>query len=152
MRAFEAAIARRPAERADGRALLYYRGLAFRKMGKPGFAISDLTSALWLKNGLSEAERADATKMRALAYHEAGISDVPAVPQSGPYAEAPALPRSAATRPRAGTQTAIGRRRASTRSVECPRGTRRPPRARAASAASSRVCSAAAHRASDEAA
>ena len=64
------------------RALLYYRGLVFRKLGKPGFAVSDLTSALWLKNGLSEAERADAIKVRALAYNEAGISDVPPVPQS----------------------------------------------------------------------
>ncbi len=71
--------------------MLYYRGLAFRKLGKPGFAVSDLTSALWLKGGLSEAERADAIKVRALAYNEAGISDVPPVPQSS-YAEAPTLP------------------------------------------------------------
>jgi SPOR domain len=82
---------------------LYHRGLAFRKLGKPGFAVSDLTSALWLKNGLSEAERADAIKVRALAYNEAGISDVPPVPQSS-YAEAPTLPGQSNAAP---TQTAV---------------------------------------------
>jgi cell division protein FtsN len=102
IRAFEAAI-RGGLPSAQMPRLLYYRGLVFRKMGKPGFAVSDLTSALWLKNGLSEAERADATKMRALAFQEAGISDVPAVPQSS-YAEAPALPGQSP--PAAGTQTA----------------------------------------------
>lgn len=102
LRAFEAAI-RGGLPSAQMPRMLYYRGLVFRKMGKPGFAVSDLTSALWLKNGLSEAERADATKMRALAFQEAGISDVPAVPQSS-YAEAPALPGQSA--PAAGTQTA----------------------------------------------
>jgi tetratricopeptide (TPR) repeat protein len=102
LRAFEAAI-RGGLPSAQMPRLLYYRGLVFRKLGKPGFAVSDLTSALWLKNGLSDAERADATKMRALAFQEAGISDVPAVPQSS-YAEAPALPGQSG--PAAGTQTA----------------------------------------------
>lgn len=102
IRAFEAAI-RGGLPSAQMPRLLYYRGLVFRKLGKPGFAVSDLTSALWLKNGLSEAERADATKMRALAFQEAGISDVPAVPQSS-YAEAPALPGQIPAA--AGTQTA----------------------------------------------
>ena len=142
MRAFEAAI-RGGLPSAQMPRLLYYRGLVFRKLGKPGFAVSDLTSALWLKNGLSEAERADATKMRALAFHEAGISDVPAVPQSS-YAEAPALPGQST--PAAGTQTAsAGGAPAPARPM--PPRHPRPPRARAASAASSRVCSAAAHRA-----
>ena len=90
LRAFEAAM-RGGLPSAQMPRALYYRGLAFRKLGKPGFAVSDLTSALWLKGGLSEAERADAIKVRALAYNEAGISDVPPVPQSS-YAEAPALP------------------------------------------------------------
>ncbi|MBC7831406.1 MAG: hypothetical protein H7Y62_05240, partial [Hyphomicrobium sp.] len=82
---------------------LYYRGLAFRKLGKPGYAISDLTSALWLKGGLSEAERADAIKVRGLAYNEAGISDAPPVPQSS-YAEVPTLPGQTNA---AATQTAM---------------------------------------------
>ena len=71
--------------------MLYYRGLTYRRGGKPGLAISDLTSAVWLKNGLSEAEKQDAIKARAVAYHEAGISDVPAVPQSA-FPDAPAMP------------------------------------------------------------
>ena len=32
---------------------LYTRGAAYKKQDKPGLAISDLTSALWLKNGLT---------------------------------------------------------------------------------------------------
>ena len=103
LRAFEAAI-RGGLPGAQMPRMLYYRGLVFRKLGKPGFAVSDLTSALWLKNGLSDAERADAIKMRALAFNEAGISDAPAVPQSS-YAEAPALPGQSAPAP--GTQTAM---------------------------------------------
>lgn len=92
LRAFEAAIrAGMPSQQMPR--VLYYRGLTFRKLGKPGFAVSDLTSALWLKGGLSEAERADAIKNRALAFHESGVSEVPAVPQSA-YAQAPAMPGS----------------------------------------------------------
>ena len=102
LRAFEAAM-RNGLPSAQMPRALYYRGLAFRKLGKPGFAVSDLTSALWLKNGLSEAERADAIKVRALAYNEAGISDVPPVPQSS-YAEAPMLPGQSNAVP---TQTAM---------------------------------------------
>ena len=40
---------------------LFYRGVSFKKQSKPGLAISDLTSSLWLKNGLTDAERANAT-------------------------------------------------------------------------------------------
>lgn len=90
MRAFEAAIRTGMPSHQMPR-VLYYRGLTFRKLGKPGFAVSDLTSALWLKGGLSEAERADAMKNRALAYHESGVSEVPPLPKSA-YAEAPAMP------------------------------------------------------------
>lgn len=67
------------------RALLY-RGIGHRQMQKPAQAISDLTSALWLKGGLGEADRADALKQRASAYAEAGLSDtgspVAAVPRA----------------------------------------------------------------------
>ncbi len=103
-RAFEAAI-RGGLPSAQMPRLLYYRGLTFRKLGKPGFAVSDLTSALWLKGGLSEAERADAIKVRALAYNESGVSDVPPVPQSA-YAEAPTPPGQSNTPP-SGWQTAM---------------------------------------------
>jgi hypothetical protein len=54
---------------------LYLRGIAYRKLSKPAQAISDLTSALWLKGGLSEADRADATKQRAAAYGDAGLTE-----------------------------------------------------------------------------
>jgi len=101
-RAFEAAV-RGGLPASQMPRLLYYRGLTFRKLGKPGFAISDLTSALWLKGSLSEAERADAVKARALAYNEAGISDVPPVPQSA-YASPPAMPGKGAS---SSTQTAM---------------------------------------------
>lgn len=54
---------------------LYYRGLAYKQLNKPGLAISDLTSALWLKNGLSDEERKAATAERAEAYKAAGLGD-----------------------------------------------------------------------------
>lgn len=60
------------AEMARG---LYYRGLSYRRLNKPGLAISDLTSALWLKNGLSDDERKAASAERAEAYKAAGLGD-----------------------------------------------------------------------------
>jgi hypothetical protein len=53
---------------------LYYRGLAYRALGKPGYAISDLTNALNIESGLSDAQRTDAKFNRAHAYSEAGIT------------------------------------------------------------------------------
>jgi cell division protein FtsN len=66
---------------------LLYRGIAYRQQKKPAQAIADLTSALWLKGGLAEADRADALKQRAAAYQEAGLADsggsvAPAVPNA----------------------------------------------------------------------
>lgn len=60
---------------ADTAKALYYRGLANRRSGKPAQAISDLTSALWLKEGLTEAERKKALENRSAAYAEAGLKD-----------------------------------------------------------------------------
>jgi hypothetical protein len=54
---------------------LYYRGVANRKAGNTAAAISDLTSALWLKGGLTPQQRADALDNRSAAYREAGLSD-----------------------------------------------------------------------------
>ncbi len=54
---------------------LYLRGVAYRKQGNSALAISDLTSAIWLKNGLSGQERSDAEENRAAAYREAGVAD-----------------------------------------------------------------------------
>ena len=54
---------------------LYLRGMAYRQQAKPALAISDLTGALWLKSGLNDTDRADATKQRAAAYGDAGLTD-----------------------------------------------------------------------------
>jgi SPOR domain len=54
---------------------LLYRGIAYRQQKKPAQAIADLTSALWLKGGLGEADRKDALRQRTSAYQEAGLSD-----------------------------------------------------------------------------
>ena len=66
---------------------LLYRGIAYRQQKKPAQAIADLTSALWLKGGLAEADRSDALKQRTSAYQEAGLADsggpiAPAVPSA----------------------------------------------------------------------
>src|SRR5262245_6384930 len=66
---------------------LLYRGIAYRQQKKPAQAIADLTSALWLKGGLGEADRADALRQRAAAYEEAGLAGsgeaiAPAVPNA----------------------------------------------------------------------
>jgi cell division septation protein DedD len=59
---------------------LYTRGLAFKKENKPGQAISDLTSAIWLKNGLSESEKKSALDERSEAYRMAGLEDTGSMP------------------------------------------------------------------------
>jgi hypothetical protein len=59
---------------------LAIRGQAYRQQGKPAQAIADLQSALWLKGGLSDSERAKATEARAAAYREAGLAEPPAGP------------------------------------------------------------------------
>jgi cell division protein FtsN len=93
---------------------LYYRGLARRKDNKPGLAISDLTAAIWLKDGLGPSEKQEAMRQRVAAYQEAGIGDVPDFgppPDSGStYAgaipsAAPAPPGSSGGAP---WQTAMG--------------------------------------------
>lgn len=74
----------------------YQRGLAYRKAGKPAMAISDLTQALWLKNGLTETERTDALQNRIAAYRDAGLpdqEDAAAVAAAGAPAKAAAATR-----------------------------------------------------------
>ncbi len=61
---------------------LYYRGAANQQTGKSGQAISDLTSALWFKSGLEDAERADATKFRSAAFRDAGLPETAVAGQS----------------------------------------------------------------------
>jgi hypothetical protein len=62
---------------------LYVRGMAYRRQGRPAQAISDLTSALWLKGGLGGDEREEAVKERSAAYADAGLAD-PGDSQSAP--------------------------------------------------------------------
>jgi hypothetical protein len=69
---------------------LLYRGMAYRQQKLPAQAIADLTSALWLKGGLGEADRADALRQRAAAYQEAGLTD-----SGGAVAAVPGAARSA---------------------------------------------------------
>ena len=69
---------------------LAVRGHANRKLGKPVQAIADFQSALYVKNGLSEAERTSASEARAQAQREAGLAS-PAVPSIG-IAKAEARP------------------------------------------------------------
>jgi cell division septation protein DedD len=52
----------------------YVRGRAYRQLGQPAQAVSDLGSALWLKGGLGGDERADAIKEKAAAYADAGLA------------------------------------------------------------------------------
>ena len=52
----------------------YYRGLSYRELRRPGQAISDLSAAIAVKGGLSKAQLKDATRNRAGAYQEAGIT------------------------------------------------------------------------------
>jgi hypothetical protein len=65
---------------------LYLRGLAHRKKGRPAQAIADLTSAIWLKDGLNEKDRAAALSARSEVTREVGI----AAPASGGGDAAPA--------------------------------------------------------------
>lgn len=69
---------------------LYYRGLAYRKQNKPAQAIADLTSALWIKNGLDTTQRNDALLNRAGAYRDAGLTDQAEADEQRVAASAPA--------------------------------------------------------------
>lgn len=61
---------------------LYLRGLAHRKKGRPAQSIADLTSAIWLKDGLSEKDRAAALSARSEVSREVGVA-APAAGSSG---------------------------------------------------------------------
>jgi SPOR domain len=54
---------------------LLQRGMSYRQEGKPAQAVADLTSAMYLRNGLSEPEKADAAAQRSAAYREAGLTE-----------------------------------------------------------------------------
>jgi cell division septation protein DedD len=69
---------------------LYYRGAAYRKQGRPAQAISDLTTAVWLKGGLPEDLKKKATEERQLAYQEAGLGSSPPAIGTAPLDQATA--------------------------------------------------------------
>ena len=73
---------------------LYYRGASYRQLGRPAQAISDLTTAVWLKGGLPDDLKAKAIERDKLAYpEEAGLGNTP------PPVGAPPLDQSASSRP-----------------------------------------------------
>jgi hypothetical protein len=74
---------------------LYLRGLAHRKKGRPAQAIADLSSAVWLKDGLSEKDRAAALGARSEVSREVGV----AAPAAGDSTPAPGASIAAETRP-----------------------------------------------------
>jgi tetratricopeptide (TPR) repeat protein len=94
LRAFDVALRGGALNSQQVARALYYRGLVYRKDGKQALAISDLTNAIWLKDGLSPDEKQQAMQDRLAAYKDAGISDVPAIDQSGPIAASAAPPMS----------------------------------------------------------
>ena len=57
---------------------LYYRGLAYRELGKPELAIADLTKAIAAKNALSKGDLKVAARNRAGALREAGQANTEA--------------------------------------------------------------------------
>ncbi len=69
---------------------LYTRGLAYKRDNKPGLAISDLTSAIWLKNGLSPGDQKSAIAERSEAYRMAGLPDTGTTPDRPPVVAQPA--------------------------------------------------------------
>ncbi len=57
---------------------LYLRGVAHRRKGRPAQAIADLTSAIWLKDGLNDADRNAALAARNEVSREVGVADTTA--------------------------------------------------------------------------
>lgn len=104
---------------------LYLRGLAYRRQSKPAQAIADLTSALWLKGGLTEIERAAAIKARSDASREAGLPEPGAPPQE--VAAIPAVPTPQPTPARVTIPEAAPKPIASTRVATASAPTRPAP-------------------------
>jgi hypothetical protein len=82
---------------------LYFRGLAHQRSKKSAQAIADLTSAVWMKGGLSPSEQQAALAARSKAYSEVGVSD-PGPPVASIGKPAPAAPPSSSAPAPAKTQ------------------------------------------------
>ncbi len=74
VRLLDIAVASKRLNRKELAQALYYRGLGYRASGKLAQAVSDFTAALWMKNGLSDADRKSALAARAATYQQAGLS------------------------------------------------------------------------------
>lgn len=85
---------------------LAVRGHAHKKQGKPAQAIADLQSALYLRNGLNDAERAAATQARAEAYREAGLGEPAPASQAAAAGQSPAANKETAAPARTAKQAA----------------------------------------------
>ena len=72
---------------------LYYRGLAHQRSNQSAQAIADLTSAVWMKGGLSPSEQQAALAARSKAYAAVGVSD-PGPPAQSIGKPSPAAPPS----------------------------------------------------------
>jgi hypothetical protein len=68
---------------------LYLRGVAHRKKAQPAQAIADLTSAVWLKDGLNDSDRTAALKERSEISREVGVADAGAPVTTSPSSTAP---------------------------------------------------------------
>jgi sporulation related protein len=79
IRAFTKALKGGGLNNAQTARALYYRGLAYRRQEKPAQAISDLSRAAWMKNGLDATEQQNALSNRVGAYRDAGIASVPSL-------------------------------------------------------------------------
>jgi hypothetical protein len=85
---------------------LYLRGLAHRRKGRPAQAIADLTSAVWLKDGLSEGDRNAALAARSEVSREVGVA-APAASGGSATASAPSTSASAETAPQPAPQARV---------------------------------------------
>jgi hypothetical protein len=101
---FNGALAGRGLGPTDMAKALYLRGAAYRKLAKPALAIADLNGALYIRKGLSDADRKDADEQRAAAYREAGLPDqrvTPVVAQQSPAPAGATAPPTTASLPAA---------------------------------------------------
>lgn len=94
----------------------YMRGRAYRQLGKPALAIADLTSAIWFKGGLNDADMRDAKQQRTEAYREANASradqstttaHAPIGQASGLFGPSASSPPAAGARPVASSPPAV---------------------------------------------
>jgi hypothetical protein len=100
---------------------LYYRGLAYRELGKPELAIADLTKAISFKNALSKGDLKVAARNRAGALREAGISNTETAPRQDKQPAAQAYAPPAAATVTLGSDAAAADQWMTTSSIDAPK-------------------------------